>query len=197
MWVGVSRGHTTTKSRKPPRGGEIEGAACHVATPRRRRISAALSRAGLRRAGCLLVRPMVRPGLCLVLSIGRKTFKKKRRRRPKVGGGGAARITPRKRLRAFLASLCKRSDQNGDTPGRGLFFLEWLYSRKVPLTKSWNSHQPRLGIRPPPCARWPGGALGSWLAGYCPWVLVFTGACYWHGVGGFVFNSSSSSPAWA
>ena len=36
------------------------------------------------------------------------------------------------------------------------------------------------------------------LAGHCLWVLVFwTGACYWHGVGGFLFNSpSSSSPNW-
>ena len=25
----------------------------------------------------------------------------------------------------------------------------------------------------------------------CPWVLVWAGACYWHGVGGFVFNSQS------
>ena len=45
---------------------------------------------------------------------------------------------------------------------------------------------------PPPCARWP-GALGSWLVGHCFWVLVWTGACYWHGVGGFVFNLSSST----
>ena len=37
-------------------------------------------------------------------------------------------------------------------------------------------------LYPPPCARWP-GPLGSWLAGHChcPWVLVWTGACYWHG----------------
>ena len=46
-------------------------------------------------------------------------------------------------------------------------------------------------MRPPPCTRWP-GILGSCLAGHCPWVLVWTGACYWHGVGGFMFNSSSS-----
>ena len=32
---------------------------------------------------------------------------------------------------------------------------------------------------------WPAIAFG---------VLVWTGACYWHGVGGFVFNSPSSSP---
>jgi len=31
------------------------------------------------------------------------------------------------------------------------------------------------------------------LAGHFLWVLVWTGACYWHGVGGFMFNSSSSS----
>ena len=31
------------------------------------------------------------------------------------------------------------------------------------------------------------------MAGHCLWVLVWTGACYWHGVGGFMFNSSSSS----
>ena len=37
-----------------------------------------------------------------------------------------------------------------------------------------------------------GYVLGSWLTGHCPWVLVWTGACYWYGVGGFVFNSSSS-----
>ena len=49
---------------------------------------------------------------------------------------------------------------------------------------------------PPPRARWP-GALGSWLAGHYPWVLVWAGACHWHGVGGFVFvfNSSSSAPS--
>ena len=46
---------------------------------------------------------------------------------------------------------------------------------------------------PPSCARWP-GTPGSWLAGNFLWVLVWTGACYWHGVGGFMFNSSSSSP---
>ena len=61
-----------------------------------------------------------------------------------------------------------------------------------------------LGKRPPapepqvegfrgqePCARWP-GTPGSWLAGHFPWVLVWTGVCYWHGVGGFMFNSPSS-----
>ena len=32
----------------------------------------------------------------------------------------------------------------------------------------------------------------TWLAGHCLWVLVWTGACYWHGVGGFMFYSSSS-----
>ena len=30
------------------------------------------------------------------------------------------------------------------------------------------------------------------MAGHCPWVLVWAGACYWHGVGGFKFNSSPS-----
>ena len=33
----------------------------------------------------------------------------------------------------------------------------------------------------------------DWLAtalGF--WILVWTGACYWHGVSGFVFNSTSS-----
>ena len=37
--------------------------------------------------------------------------------------------------------------------------------------------------------------LGSWLAGHCPWVLVlvWTGACYWNDVGGFMFNSPSSA----
>ena len=36
---------------------------------------------------------------------------------------------------------------------------------------------------------------GSWLAGRCrcPCVMVWTGVCYWHGVGGFMFNSSSSN----
>ena len=29
------------------------------------------------------------------------------------------------------------------------------------------------------------------MAGHFLWVLVWTGACYWHGVGGFMFNSSS------
>ena len=38
--------------------------------------------------------------------------------------------------------------------------------------------------------------LGSWLAGHCHWDLVWVGACYWHGVGGFVFNSSSSRRGW-
>ena len=47
-------------------------------------------------------------------------------------------------------------------------------------------------MRPPPCARWP-GTYGSLLAGNFLWVLVWVGACYWHGMGGFVFNSSSSS----
>ena len=42
--------------------------------------------------------------------------------------------------------------------------------------------------KPLPRARWP-GTLGSWLAGHCPWVLVWAGACYRNGVGGFVFNS--------
>ena len=46
---------------------------------------------------------------------------------------------------------------------------------------------------PPPCARWPGTSLGSWLAGHCPWVLAWTGACYWHGVGGFMFNLPSQN----
>ena len=32
------------------------------------------------------------------------------------------------------------------------------------------------------------------MAGLFLWVLVWTGACYWHGVGGFMFNSSSSFP---
>ena len=47
-----------------------------------------------------------------------------------------------------------------------------------------------MQLRPLPCARWP-GTHGSWLACHFPWVLVWTGACYWHGVGGFMFNSSS------
>ena len=35
------------------------------------------------------------------------------------------------------------------------------------------------------------------MAGHFLWVLVWTGACYWHGVGGFMFNSSSSPyPTW-
>ena len=59
------------------------------------------------------------------------------------------------------------------------------------------SHGTRLlapgSWHPPPRARWP-GTLGSWLAGHCPWVLHWAGACYWHGVGGFMFNSSSSGP---
>ena len=53
----------------------------------------------------------------------------------------------------------------------------------------WIGPKPK---HPPPRARWP-GAFGSWLAGHCPWVLIWTGACYWHGVGGFMFNSSSSA----
>ena len=31
------------------------------------------------------------------------------------------------------------------------------------------------------------------MAGHCPWVLVWPVACYWHGAGGFVFNSPPSS----
>ena len=54
----------------------------------------------------------------------------------------------------------------------------------------WTS-QNAVSLRPPPCARWP-GTSGSWLAGHFLWVLVWTGACFWHGVGGFMFNSSSS-----
>ena len=42
-----------------------------------------------------------------------------------------------------------------------------------------------------PLARGP-RVLRSCLAGHCPWVLVWAGACYWHGVGEFVFDSSSS-----
>ena len=64
----------------------------------------------------------------------------------------------------------------------------------------------RRVAHPPPCARWP-GTSGSRLAGHFLWVLVWTGACYWHGVGGLMFNSPSSerrrvavlvpaSPAW-
>ena len=55
-------------------------------------------------------------------------------------------------------------------------------------TKSIHSFVPSL--HPPPCARWP-GTPGSWLAGHCLWVLVWTGACYWHGVGGFMFKMVS------
>ena len=46
----------------------------------------------------------------------------------------------------------------------------------------------------PPRARWQ-GTFGSWswlAGGHCLWVLVWAGACYWHGVGGFMFSSSSS-----
>ena len=42
-----------------------------------------------------------------------------------------------------------------------------------------------------------GGPSGpDWLAtaaGHCPWSLAWTGACYWYGVGRFMFNSSLSS----
>ena len=31
------------------------------------------------------------------------------------------------------------------------------------------------------------------MAGHCPWVLVWTGACYWHGVGGFMFIDSDAA----
>ena len=31
------------------------------------------------------------------------------------------------------------------------------------------------------------------MVGHCPWVLVWTGVCYWHGVGEFIFSSSSST----
>ena len=52
-----------------------------------------------------------------------------------------------------------------------------------------------------PLARWPGTrdphgggtrVMIGWLAGHCLWVLVWAGACYWHGVGEFMFNSPSS-----
>ena len=33
--------------------------------------------------------------------------------------------------------------------------------------------------------------MAGHLATDCPWVLVWTGACYWHGVGELMFNSSS------
>ena len=51
-------------------------------------------------------------------------------------------------------------------------------------TPRWPAGFPVV-VHPPPCARWP-GTSGSWLAGHFPWVLVWTGACYWHGVGGFL-----------
>ena len=54
------------------------------------------------------------------------------------------------------------------------------------------TRHPPLPTHPPPRARWP-GTTKSWLAGLFPWVLVWAGACYWHGVGGSVFNSPSSS----
>ena len=41
----------------------------------------------------------------------------------------------------------------------------------------------------PPGPGWLAISFGFWLQ-----VLVWTGACYWHGVGGFMFNSSSSRP---
>ena len=63
--------------------------------------------------------------------------------------------------------------------GRGKWQIAPPPPLSVPLdlikffgTKSWPWKHP-----PPPCARWP-GALGSWLAGHCLWVLVWTGACY-------------------
>ena len=35
---------------------------------------------------------------------------------------------------------------------------------------------------------------GSRLAGHCLWVLVCAGACYWHGVGGFMLNFAIITP---
>ena len=62
-------------------------------------------------------------------------------------------------------------------------------SGTAPPPPAGNPHPGLTPKHPPPCARWP-GTPGSWLAGHFPWVLVWTGACYWHGVGGFMFNSS-------
>ena len=49
--------------------------------------------------------------------------------------------------------------------------------------------------RAPPCACWPGASAP--MAGHDPWdflwVLVWAGACYWHGGSGVVFNSPSPS----
>ena len=57
---------------------------------------------------------------------------------------------------------------------------------------SGGEHAPWLDPRhPPPRAHGPGASAPT--AGQGLWVLVWTGACYWHGVGGFMFNSSSSS----
>ena len=66
---------------------------------------------------------------------------------------------------------------------RFFFVAKFCYLHRVPV-----------GQGPAP------GTLGSsWLAGHFPTAVGFwsgrAGACYWHGVGGFMLTSSSSAPA--
>ena len=64
-----------------------------------------------------------------------------------------------------------------------------------PQTKQPRRPQAPLYLAPPTerSLAWDPRVLVLVGAGHCPsWVLVWTGACYWHGVGGFMFNSSSS-----
>ena len=76
------------------------------------------------------------------------------------------------------------------TPGPGNFAL---HKAKAQLNKGTTAiprcagYYAKPAEHPPPCARWPGtpGSMpGSWLAGHLPWVWVWAGAFYWHGVGG-------------
>ena len=73
-----------------------------------------------------------------------------------------------------------------DNPTRGV-------SNRRPIELRSSSDVVQGTLHRAPVGQGP-SALGSWLAGHCPWVLVWSGACYRHGVGGFVFNSEPSSP---
>ena len=90
-------------------------------------------------------------------------------------------LTTTEYIRRSLPGNCGRVNEFNRKPARALPNWQQAPAQRPPAPIS----------HPPPCARWP-GALESWLAGHRPWVLVWTGACYWHGMGGFVFNSSSS-----
>ena len=101
--------------------------------------------------------------------------------RDRATGGFVGGFTHRKPGNIFYwrGFACKFGHGAG-----GGFAVNFIHSRSTNCDERENAH-------PPPCARWP-GTPGSRLAGHFFWVLVWAGACYWHGVGGFVFNSPSS-----